>query len=126
MLVAAPQRHVQARLDERDVLDGRDQPAHDRPGEQVNRESDIDETGPRRYVKSVTQARFGAPVRKFRLSRSGARRIAVPGFAPIVVLVRAPRITPRMPSSRIRRSTVRLPMSGKPLRRSHLVIFRRP
>lgn len=45
-VIAPPQGHGQALLDEGDVLGRRGGPAHDRPGVQVDRERDVDEAGP--------------------------------------------------------------------------------
>src|SRR5665811_2483073 len=52
-VIAPPQGHVQTLLDEGDVLAGRGGPAHDRPGVQVDRERDVDEARPGRYVREV-------------------------------------------------------------------------
>jgi hypothetical protein len=52
-VVAAPQRHRQTGLDERDVLGGRGGPADDRPRVQVDREGHVGEPGPRRHIREV-------------------------------------------------------------------------
>ena len=74
-------------------------------------------------MKSVTQIWFGTGEVKSLFSRSPARRPSLPGM---VVRVLRPLMGPFMRSSRMSRSTVCLEASGKPLRRSHCVIFRRP
>jgi hypothetical protein len=63
-LVPAPQRHRQAVLDERDVLDRRGRPAHDRPGVQVDGQGDVDETGPRGHVGEIGDPSVVGPRRR--------------------------------------------------------------
>jgi hypothetical protein len=55
------------------------------------------------YVRSATHKRFGADARNWRSTRSAGRVAASPGNVVRTIL---PRTTPRIPRSRIKRSTV--------------------
>jgi hypothetical protein len=125
-VLAPPQGHPQAVFDERGVLDGGGFPADDRPGVEVDGQGDVDESGVDRDVGEISAAKswFGAGAVKSLFSRSPARRpSSLPGM---LVRARRPRMKPFMHSSRMSWSPVSLEASGKPFRRSHCVIFRRP
>jgi hypothetical protein len=83
-LVPAPDRHLEAGLDERHVFGGRGRPPHHRAGAQVARERDVGEPRPGRHVGEIGDpGAVRASVRKSLLSRSPARRAPVPGLVAV-------------------------------------------
>jgi hypothetical protein len=100
-----PYRHLERIEGEIGTQVIRDLPAQDATSEQIHHESGIDPAGKCLHVgMPATQRRFGAAASKHRSSRSDGRSAGSPGS--VAGGLFRPGLAPRIPSSRISRSTV--------------------